>query len=107
MNDNPTHESPNPPEATTPPSDADGRVLLVRRRRRPALGLWVLIALVAAFVAGLIVAWVGGARVLSQLLYFGATSVMLIGLPLALIAAIADAVIERRARRRGADDPLR
>lgn len=91
-------DRPGPPaDPATAPAD-DGQVLLVRRRRTPALGLWVLLALAIPFLIGMVVAWSVEVRHLTGMLYFGVTAAVLIGFPLALIAAIVDAVVHRRRR---------
>lgn len=82
-------------DPATAPAD-DGQVLLVRRRRTPALGLWVLLALAVPFLIGMIVAWSVEVRHLTGMLYFGVTAAVLIGFPLAMVAAIVDAVLHRR-----------
>jgi len=101
--------SPVEPEETEPdafpddrpeePRPDNGQVLLVRRRRVPALGFWVALVLVIPFLAGMVVAWVVDVRTLTGMLYFGVTAALLIGFPLALVAAVVDAVLERRRRR--------
>lgn len=85
---------------TEVPVEHGGQVLLVRRRRVPALGFWVLLAVAIPFVIGMIVAWSVGLRSLTQILYFGVTAGILGGAPLALIAAVIDQVLDRRRRRR-------
>ena len=75
-------------------------VILVRRRRAPALGLWVLIALAVGFVAGAVTALVQGISVFGDVVYMGVTGVLFVGFPLALVAALADAWSERRRRPR-------
>lgn len=87
------------PDASEEPRPEDGQVLLVRRRRVPALGFWVALVLVIPFLAGMVVAWVVDVRTLTGMLYFGVTAALLIGFPLALVAAVVDAVLERRRRR--------
>lgn len=87
------------PDAPGEPRPEDGQVLLVRRRRVPALGFWVALVLVVPFLAGMVVAWVVDVRTLTGMLYFGVTAALLIGFPLALVAAVVDAVLERRRRR--------
>lgn len=82
--------------AAQPAPSPDGEVLLVRRRRTPALGFWVLLALLVAFIGGMVTAWVVDIRYLTGMLYFGVTAAVLIGAPLALLAAIIDAVLDRR-----------
>lgn len=85
---------------TEVPVEHGGQVLLVRRRRVPALGFWVLLAVAIPFVIGMIIAWSVGLRSLTQILYFGVTAGILGGAPLALIAAVIDQVLDRRRRRR-------
>lgn len=79
------------------PAD-EGQVLLVRRRRVPALGFWVTLALALSFVGGVVLAWTTSVRDVSGLLYFGVTAIFLVGLPLAAVAAVVDSLTHRRGR---------
>lgn len=87
------------PDERPPPDDtlpAGGQVILVRRRRTPALGFWVALALAVTFLTGIVVAWTVGVRHGAGMLYFGVVSAAFIGFPLAMVAAVVDAVIHRR-----------
>ena len=91
------------PAATDTAADTDedgAQVLLVRRRRTPALGFWVLLALAVAFLGGTVVAWLAEVRAPAGMLYFGVTAAVMVGLPLAALAALVDAIADRRRRRR-------
>lgn len=93
--------SPASPASAAPAPDParDGRVVLVRRRRVPALGFWVLLAVLVSAVIGAGIAWFAGVHHLTGILYFAVTAIFLIGGPLALVAAIVDAILDRRRRR--------
>lgn len=90
----------NPTPSQDPRTDepTPGQVILVRRGRRPALGLWVLIALALPFVVGMIVAWCVDVRTPTGMLYFGFTGAVMLGLPLAAVAAYVDSLADRRRR---------
>lgn len=96
-----------PPEQSTPqtPSDAaepapETTAVYVRRRRVPTLAFWVALAIFVGLVAGAITALVTGVGDIGSILYFAVTGGVFVGLPLALIAAIVDAVKHRSERRR-------
>lgn len=89
-----------PTGAPDPAGGTGGTVLLVRRRRVPALGFWIAVILAVAFVGGTVVGFLADVRTASGLLYFGVVSLFVIGLPVGLIAAIVDAILERRRSRR-------
>jgi hypothetical protein len=70
--------------------------LYVRRGRTPALGFWVLLSILVGAVVGLIVAFVSGAGDLGGIAMFLAYGAMFVGIPLAAIAALVDALRHRR-----------
>lgn len=95
----PRDDLPEDPDAPVVTTDASGhQVPLVRRRRVPALGFWVLVAIAVAVIGGVVTAWVTGVRDVAGMLYFAATAVMVVGIPLAGISAIVDGVPHRRRR---------
>lgn len=76
-------------EATTQP---EGAVVLVRRSRKLSLGGWIVVCLALGIVAGIVTALVAGVNDLSTILYFGATGLFFVGLPLGAIAGIVDGI---------------
>lgn len=83
------------PAETAAPAET-GTAVYVRRGRTPALGLWVVLALALGAVLGLVVGAVTGVNYLAGLAYFALCGAMFIGLPLAAIAALLDAIRARR-----------
>lgn len=80
-----------------------GTSVLVRRRRTPTLGLWVVVSLLLGALAGIVVALLSGVPDISTALYFAATGVFFVGLPIAAVFGIVDGIRAGRAeRRRGA-----
>lgn len=77
-----------------------GTVILVRRRRMPSLGFWVLGCMLLAALVGAVVAYVVDVRYLAGMVYFAVTSAVFFGLPLAALAALVDALRHRRSDRR-------
>lgn len=93
-------QTPRTEGAGTPPGR--GTSVLVRRRT-PSLGLWVVCSLLLGALVGVVVALLSGVPDLSTALYFAATGVFFIGLPIAAVFGIADGIRAGRAeRRRGA-----
>jgi hypothetical protein len=90
------------PEAQAEPEDEEfpgldqATTLYVRRGRTPALGFWVLLSILVGAVVGLIVAFVSGAGDLGGIAMFLAYGAMFVGIPLAAIAALVDALRHRR-----------
>lgn len=76
-----------------------GTTILVRRGRTPTLGLWVTLALVVGAIAGAATALAAGVNDLSTTLYFAATGVFFVGLPLGAIAGIIDGILASRRER--------
>lgn len=87
------------PEAEDP-FTPEGTVILVRRRRMPSLGFWVLGCMLLAALVGAVVAYVVDVRYLAGMVYFAVTSAVFFGLPLAALAALVDALRHRRSDRR-------
>ncbi|PWH07716.1 hypothetical protein DEO23_03615 [Brachybacterium endophyticum] len=78
----------------------EGTVLYVRRRRVPTLGFWVTLSIIVGLLAGAVTALITRVDSAGGVIYFAVTGAVFIGLPLALIAAVVDAVIHRGERRR-------
>lgn len=87
-----------PSSAATPA--AETTAVYVRRRRVPTLAFWVTLAILVGLVAGAITALVTGVGDIGGILYFAVAGGVFVGLPLALVAAIVDAVAHRAERRR-------
>ncbi|UEJ82222.1 hypothetical protein Bra3105_15470 [Brachybacterium halotolerans subsp. kimchii] len=88
------------PEPASPAREPETTAVYVRRRRVPTLAFWVTLAILVGLVAGAITAFVTGVGDVGGILYFAVTGGVFVGLPLALIAAIVDAVAHRSERRR-------
>ena len=93
-------QGPGTPEDATeqPPEQEASTSLYVRRGRTPALGFWVALSLAVPTVAGLLVGPLVGVTVPSQMVQFALTAALFVGLPLAALAALIDAL-----RHRGSD----
>lgn len=89
-----------PAEPAEVPEVPEGTVLLVRRRRTPTLGFWVLVSMVLAALVGVGIALAVGVVHLAGLLYFAVTAAVFIGLPLAAGFSFWDALRHRRSDRR-------
>ena len=85
------------PERTGRP--ARGTSVMVRRGRKPTLGMWVVLSLVVGALVGVIVALLAHVSDLSTTLYFAATGVFFVGLPIAAVFGIADSIRAGRQER--------
>ncbi|EWS81924.1 hypothetical protein [Brachybacterium phenoliresistens] len=94
--DGPAADAADAEDSSTP----EGTVILVRRRRMPSLGFWVLGCMLLAALAGAVVAYVVEVRYLAGMVYFAVTGAVFFGLPLAALAALVDALRHRRTDRR-------
>ncbi|MDN6302729.1 MAG: hypothetical protein L0J57_06755 [Brachybacterium sp.] len=103
-----TPENPENPEGsgtedrTTDDVEPESEVtsLYVRRRRTPTLGFWVAVAIVVPAVAALLVAPFLELGDLGGVLNFMLVAAVIVGLPLAAIAALADAMRHRGEKHR-------
>ncbi|ATG52690.1 hypothetical protein CFK38_15015 [Brachybacterium vulturis] len=101
-------EIPEPPEyagdSEQPRVDAQGESevtsLYVRRSRTPTLGFWVTLALIAPAVVALLGSFFLPFTDISSVLNFMLVAVVFVGLPLAAIAALVDAIRHRRGPKR-------
>lgn len=107
--ESPTHpesidrsESPDAEEPTTPADrpESDATSVYVRRGRTPTLGFWVALALVVPAAAALLAAPFFQFQDLSSVLNFMLVAAVFVGLPLAAIAALVDALRHRDRKRR-------
>ncbi|MFC7463386.1 hypothetical protein [Brachybacterium sp. GCM10030252] len=99
------HEAPesaaNPEGAERPAApDPEATTLYVRRRRTPTLGFWVALALAVPAVVALVAAPLLPLEDAGSALNLVLLAVVFIGLPLAAIAALVDAIRHRRHGRR-------
>lgn len=81
------------------PGRRGGTALYVRDRRSPALGFWVVAALLVPAAGGLIAAPFLGVSGAGGLLLFAVIAMLGIGVPLAALAALADLFLEQRRER--------
>ncbi|MCS6711344.1 hypothetical protein JSY14_04670 [Brachybacterium sp. EF45031] len=76
---------------STPPA-----TVYVRRGRRLSLGGAVIIALLVSALGGAVVALLAGVTAVGGVVYFAVTAAFLVGVPLAAVIALVDALRERR-----------
>lgn len=90
------------PEAGETPSDSGDTSIYVRRGRTPTLGFWVALAIALPAVAALISSPFFNFPDLGAVVNFVLLAAVLVGLPLAALAAVVDAIRHRapKARRR-------
>lgn len=89
------------PEADEEPMPVDGTSVYVRRGRTPTLGFWVALAIIVPAVAALLSAPLFEFADLSGVLNFMLVAAVFVGLPLAAIAALVDAIRHRGEGPRG------
>lgn len=75
---------------------ADGTSVYVRRRRRPTLAFWVVLLLLIAFFGGALGAVLRGALSPAALFNTALLAALVIGVPLAAVAAFVDMMRHRR-----------
>lgn len=85
------------PAAADRPED-EITAVYVRRRRTPTLGFWVILALLAPAVAALLLSPLFAFDDLSGVLNFMLLAAVVVGLPLAAIACLVDAIRHRTPR---------
>lgn len=98
-------DSPDSPDGAERPDGADGAsaeapedtgtTVYVRRGRTPTLGLWVVLALAVPAVAALLVAPLFDFTDLGGVVSFALVAAVVVGLPLAALAALVDALRHR------------
>ncbi|HLQ79797.1 MAG TPA: hypothetical protein VK122_01785 [Brachybacterium sp.] len=76
-------------------SDMDITSVYVRRRRTPTLGFWVALALIVPAVAALLVSPLFDFADIAGVLNFMLVAAVFVGLPLAAIACVIDAIRHR------------
>lgn len=89
------------PEGTGPdaPEARETTAVYTRRRGAPTLTTWILLSLAVPAVGALVIATLLGVSGLTALLTVTLAAVLAIGFPLAGLAALVDAIIQRRRRR--------
>lgn len=95
--ENPAHPEPDESsEGQVPPAEeSEHTSLYVRRRRTPTLGLWVTLAIALPALAALLSAPLFDFADISGVLNFMLVAAVFVGLPLAAIAALVDAIMHR------------
>ena len=88
------------PEAGETPSDSGDTSIYVRRGRTPTLGFWVALAIALPAVAALISSPFFNFPDLGAVVNFVLLAAVLVGLPLAALAAVVDAIRHRAPKTR-------
>lgn len=86
------------------PAGTGDVAVYVRRGRTPTLGFWVAIAIALPVVAGLVIAPLLGIGTLNGILNFMLVAGVFVGLPLAAIVCLVDAMRQRSRRPRAPRD---
>ncbi|WP_010533855.1 hypothetical protein [Brachybacterium squillarum] len=97
----PSPSAPDSADAPTSPASpaeapAESTAVYVRRRRTPSLLTWVLLALVVPVVIGFLGAPLLGITDAGSMLNLGLLAGLFIGVPLAALACLVEAIAQRR-----------